>query len=151
VGVRIKAPDQEQLEGEIHQLFKHGEIKELAPEVRVHYDTLRKQLSPNNIEESPAYSFLYFLYAAFKVRPELAEDIWQIVNKYRPRREERPATSNALDATWYDLKAVLARREDGLAHEDDLRRAVEAHIDTVERTERPTLAQIERDLRQNKY
>jgi hypothetical protein len=137
VGVRIKAPDQERLEFDVHQCFQHGEITDVAKEARVNYDVLRKQLSPNAIEESPAYQFLFFLYAAFKVRPELAEEIWNVVGRHRPQRDERPASANALDAAWFDYKAVLARREDGLAFEDEVERARNVLIETVARSGRP--------------
>lgn len=86
----LRAPDQEEVERELRDLFDYGDIKAVAGEARISYSTLTKQLNPDCIEESIPYQFLQFLYGCARHRARLSEAVWALVVRHRTRAERKP-------------------------------------------------------------
>lgn len=114
----LQPPDQEELEKAVRDLFQEGDIKQTSRNSRIPYGTLTKQLNPRDTTESIPYEFLMLLYGAEKAKAGLGDALWALVSRLRPRRVDRLGCAGSLDAAYYNLKAVLAEREDGLCSDE---------------------------------
>lgn len=110
----LEPPDQEQLEIELRDLFKNGDIRKVSANARVPYGTLTKQLNPNDPTESVVYEFLMFLFGCARTKPELEEAVWRLVLRHRP------LPMDALEAASENYRAARANYEDGLATREQL-------------------------------
>jgi len=147
----LQPPDQEEIEKAVRDLFKDGDITETARHSRIPRSTLYKQLNPNDVTESIAYQFMMLLYGAEKAKEGLGESLWALVSRMRPKRVDRYGSGNSLEAAYFNLRAVLAEREDGLCSdekvEDAKSRLAEATARAGAGCRVMSAAQIARDAR----
>lgn len=128
MGDNLKKLDPEQFEREQRLLFEYGEIERTAVNSGSRYGTLTKQLNPGDPTPSVATEFLNFLAGCHETRPELEEAVWTLVCKYRRRMlRQETATPNGVDASYFDLKATVARFEDGVATAEEVESAKARH------------------------
>lgn len=129
--------DPEQFEREQRLLFEYSDISDTSKHSGIRYGTLTKQLNPGDPTPSIATEFLAFLFGCRATRPELEEAVWALVSRYRRQMfaegSDGKTCLSTFDATYHELKAVIARREASQATDADVEAARERHIESTAR------------------
>ncbi len=74
---------QKQIELDVANILKNGDITQLHLKTGVGYSQLDQQLNPNETRKSPVFQFLVLQTAYDAISPERGEQLWQVVTKYR--------------------------------------------------------------------
>jgi hypothetical protein len=117
---KLSPPDQESVERALRDLFEYGDMRKVSAYARIPYDSLTKQLNPENPSaESVVFEILMFLYGCAQHRPELEEAVWNLLVRFRPHR------MSSVEAAVKNYEAMRVAREEGHATEEQVESARE--------------------------
>lgn len=106
--------DQTTIEGRLDKCFPFESLTQLAVIAGVNASQLAQELNPNDIRKSPAYRFLKIQCALDDYDPELGEQHWQDIQRFRDA--SRPISSQNLCVDAETAKAIKEDADCAIEH-----------------------------------
>jgi len=126
----IPPPSQIEVEAELRDQFKHGDITAVSIWLG-HRDhtTLSRELNSEEPAESSAYAFLRFLDACYKTRFELGTAVWALVERFNARYQQKAVETQTFSPVAETFHTLNIAELNDLPVRDRLRVAQQLYSD----------------------